>query len=54
MTRLSPENWEDIRAAREAGRRDAALTQAVQRGRIAGESVAHLLAALGCQKENIT
>ena len=29
----------------DASRRDAALTQAVQRGRIAGESVAHLLAA---------
>ena len=29
----------------DAARREAALTQAVQRGRIAGESVAHLLAA---------
>ena len=29
----------------DASRRDAALTQAVQRGRIAGESVAHLLTA---------
>ena len=54
MAHLSPEKREDIRAAGEAGRRDAALKQAVQRGRIAGESVAHLLAALGCQKENST